>query len=82
MNFLLSETPYSAQIIIRKRFLKEVTSPDPSFDVDTAANEPIEKENEILKESNCMLKNEISELKLVSEREKETIASVTRILYF
>ena len=74
MNFLLSETPYSAQIIIRKRFLKEVSSPDPSFDVDTAANEPIEKENEILKESNCMLKNEISELKLVSEREKETIA--------
>ena len=29
---------------------------------------------EILKESNCLLKSEKSELKLVSKREKETIA--------
>ena len=73
LNFLLSETPYSAQIIIRKRFLKDVTCPDPSFDV-SAANETIVKDYEILKESNCLLENEISELKLVSERDKENIA--------
>ena len=73
MNFLLSETPYSAQIIIRKRFLKDVACPDPSFDA-TAANETIVKDYEVLKESNCLLENEINELKLASEREKETIA--------
>ena len=72
LNFLLSETPYSAQIIIRKRFLKDVTCPDPCFDV--KAVETIRNDYEILKESNCMLKTEISELRMVSEREKETIA--------
>ena len=31
LNFHLTETPYSAQILIRKRFLKDKNSPSPLF---------------------------------------------------
>ena len=41
LNFHLTETPYSAQILIRKRFLKDKTCPSPSFfsDVNKFQNE-------------------------------------------
>ena len=50
LNFHLTETPYSAQILIRKRFLKDRTVPSSS----TASNVP----NEIISNLN----NQLSEL--------------------
>ena len=42
LNFHLTETPYSAQIIIRKSFLKDKTGPSPWFSPTSVQNEEVD----------------------------------------
>ena len=70
LNFLVSETPYSAQIMIRKRFLKDTDCPEPGFQ--DISNEAFKENIKILKEENFALRNELNVPKLANEREKET----------
>ena len=69
LNFIVSETPYSAQIFLRKRFLKELNGPEPDFN----SYCEVQIQVEALREENNTLRNEISDLKLSSASEKETI---------
>ena len=54
LNFLVSESPYSVQICLRKRFLKDTPRPikkDSSCENNLAAKiQALEDENKILKE--------------------------------
>ena len=74
LNFLVSETPYSAQIMLRKRFVKEASSPSwpqksPIF--------PTSHENlvqvEQFQQENNLLQTRIHELEGNLESSKETI---------
>ena len=45
LNFFLSETPYSAQIILRKPFVKECSGPDDAL---LLASDKIDNKNEMI----------------------------------
>ena len=73
LNFVLSETPYSAQIILRKRFLKEVTGP--SFQISSNSTftqeiqDLIKQKDLATKENDCLL----NQLESTRNNSKETI---------
>ena len=70
LNFLLSETPYSAQIILRKRFVKECLGPEAAF---LLAPDQIDNKNEVinLREEIVNLKKELEALEIARNVEKD-----------
>ena len=73
LNFVLSETPYSAQIILRKRFLKEFTGPSFQISSNSTVTQEIQdliKQNDLLsKENACFL----NQLESIRNNSRETI---------
>ena len=73
LNFIVSETPYSAQIMLRKRFVKEASGPawakapkdlyeTPNNMVDDQSEliKTLEQNNQSLSESNSLLENRLA----------------------
>ena len=54
LNFKITETPFSAEIIVRKRFLKNSEGPDPSFSTPSSDSqiEDLETRIEALQQEN------------------------------
>ena len=69
LNFMISETPYSAQILLRKRFLKEVSGPESSFDI--GGNDSDHKRG--LANENSMLRKEIEDIEEKIESDREIV---------
>ena len=71
LNFIISETPYSAQIMLKKRFLREVSGPSASFNssVDHNASEKLHA----LNQENIDLKEKVRILELAQTSGQETI---------
>ena len=67
LNFILSETPYSAQILLRKRFLKEASGPSSNF---SSLNQNHDTE---LQNKNDSLAKLVQDLSLSNESSKETV---------
>ena len=67
LNFMISETPYSAQILLKKRFLKEVSGPEASFDIAGVESE------KVLANENAMLRKELEDLGQIRESNKEIV---------
>ena len=65
LNFYLTETPYSAQIVIRKRFLKDTNGPSPSFSPTSIQTEEVDR-----------LHNQVLDLQKTAERLNKTIESL------
>ena len=70
LHFFISETPYSAQIMLRKRFLKEATGPSESVKI--SSNSTFTQECQETKENHC-LRNQIKQLESNMKTSKETI---------
>ena len=70
LNFFLSETPYSAQIILRKPFVKECSGPDDAL---LLASDKIDNKNEMinLNEEKVNLKKDLEDLEECGKRESE-----------
>ena len=71
LNFHLSETPYSINLSIRKRFLKEANS---LLDLVTYAFENSDKDNASSNSENEKLKKVIEEKEVENKAFKETVA--------
>ena len=74
LNFLVSETPYSAQIMLRKRFVKEATSPSwpqksPIF---PTSHENLDQVEQVQEENN-LLQTRIHELEGNLKSSNDTI---------
>ena len=75
LHFLISETPHSAQIVLRKRFLKEATGPAfpmPSSFSPKQNYQELEHQNRLLNNENDRLSKQIQELQVLSKSSKET----------
>ena len=55
---MISETPYSAQIMLRKRFLKEASGPGASFDIGVDDSD----HGRVLASENALLRTELGDL--------------------
>ena len=66
LHFLMSETPFSAQIMIRKKFLKHRTGPRPPA-TDTAADIANSEVIDSLKNKIIQLENNIKESSEVND---------------
>jgi hypothetical protein len=74
LNFVVSETPYSAKICLRKRFVKEANGPDvPNLPSKAKLCDPhLENQIQHLESKNSILKTHIIDLEAVKETFKET----------
>ena len=63
LNFKLIETPYSAEVIVRKRFIKESEGPNPYFVIPPPSSEinDLRNRNNILEQENIYSLNCIKE---------------------
>ena len=77
LNFKVTETSYSAEIVLRKRFIKNSRGPAESFLESTTSvkNEDLEKlenENEVLEHQNLQLRDSLKDgsetMKLLEEK--------------
>ena len=75
LHFVLSETPYSAQILLRKRFLKEAKGPAGLRQSPSSYQgfQQVEDQNNQLKNENENLLKRNQELNSVNNSYKETI---------
>ena len=73
LHFALSETPYSVQIVIRKRFLKDSNGPSKVLSSNLKDFERLKEEKNLVSEENDVLKDEIEALNKASCDMKETI---------
>ena len=72
LNFMISETPYSAQILLRKRFLKDVQGPAPS-NLNNQVSKDLENETKIIKEEKDDLENKVHEFESSLRTATETL---------
>ena len=70
LNFIISETPYSAQIMLRKRFLREANGPSASF---CSADQEVNEKLSTVNRENIILKEKIKTLELAQTLDRETI---------
>jgi predicted RNase H-like nuclease (RuvC/YqgF family) len=74
LNFLVSETPYSAQIVLRKRFVKEATGPSwPQQSLIFPTSHENLNQVEQVQEENNYLQSRIHELEGNLKSSNETI---------
>ena len=77
LNFLISETPYSVQICLRKRFLKEAGGPDPNLSIRAKTHDQnLEKQTQLLESENSILKTQI----IACEHDKESLSDTVNVL--
>ena len=65
LNFKLIETPYSAEVIVRKRFIKESEGPNPYFVIPPPSSEI----NDFRNRNNILEQENIYSLNCIKERE-------------
>ena len=65
LHFAVSETPHSVQIMLRKRFLKNVSGPASTFGVNSSSQEfeNLMHKNNLLVDDKCKLNEQIEDLK-------------------
>ena len=74
LNFVISETPYSAQILLRKRFLKDVEGPAcPNLTNQFSNSKNLEDENKVIKEEKNDLVDKVRELESSRKTATETL---------
>ena len=73
LNYLVTETPYSAQITIRKRFLKEYSGPNSNFFLFGSDVKNLESQIKELTDENAILKKEIANEKDAKKIDKDNI---------
>ena len=74
LNFQVSETPYSAQILLRKRFLEESLGPAPYFNLpSTQNNHDLEDQLDTFAEENTVLLNRLADLEQTRKSERDTV---------
>ena len=80
LNFKIVETPYTAEILLRKKFVKEASGPA-AFELfsNVLVNQEfreqnIENQKDFMLNENSNLKNRIEELKSLNKKSDDTIA--------
>jgi hypothetical protein len=74
LHFASSETPHSAQIIMRKRVLKGCTGPSSSsLDYSLGDLKKLEEQNHLLETDNIELKEQLGNLQNLAKTSKKTI---------
>ena len=76
LHFLLTETPHSAQIMLRKRFLKDAKSPAPHLPTNTSIkseDQELKHQNNLLHLENQNLLQEVRQLRASRKISKENV---------
>jgi hypothetical protein len=75
LNFLISETPYSVKICLRKRFLKEAVAPEPKLSIGAeTCDQNLNDQIQLLVSENSILKTEIC------EHDKKSLSDTVNVL--
>ena len=75
LHFGISETPYSVQILLRKRFLREATGPATSFSRNFTYHQEVENfehQKNLASTENDSLRKQIEELESIVKSSKQT----------
>ena len=87
LHFKMTETPYSAQIILKKRFLKEASGPSvemlqsvPGLADQEFRDQNLHDQNMFLLKEISKLNNQIKEEEFVNSKSNETVALLTEKL--